>query len=210
MTIVHEINDAINAEEDDESVVVVVVGEDAVGWTLPNVEHRTPTMMPPKLAVSYVDRISNPYETANAADVMGSAALIVSTKAADDVPNPMLVAKNPNVKHEPDHIKYFNDAEDEADDDEDDDDEADDEYRCGALFPWNNVDKFSINDTKTSFQLYINVYIPSERKGGRGNKKERKDLIKGMNNSEKRISKKGKKKKKRSSKNVLTCLHYYR
>lgn len=62
--------------------------------------------MVPKLPISIRFTLSNPYETAKVAEVMGSAALTVSTKLAEDPEKPRLVAKKPKVKQSPANTKY--------------------------------------------------------------------------------------------------------
>ncbi len=76
-------------------VATVVFGADRL---FPSVENVTPSTMQPKLTHSLSDKSSKPKPTAKPADVRGSAALIVSTKLADEAANPKLVARNPKVK----------------------------------------------------------------------------------------------------------------
>ena len=85
-------------------VVLVVVEEDDDAF--PTVDKTTPTTKPAKLRTSLELNCSNFHHTATLADVMGSAALMVSTKAADAPPKPKLVAKNPMAKHNPANDKY--------------------------------------------------------------------------------------------------------
>ena len=64
---------------------------------LPIVDKITPATILPKLAISWIVKVSNPHDTAKNADERGSAALIVSTNDAADALNPRLVATNPIV-----------------------------------------------------------------------------------------------------------------
>ena len=56
-----------------------------------SVDTNTPAMIPPKLEISMVVNRSRPYVTAKMADVMGSAALIVSTYDGLAAPNARFV-----------------------------------------------------------------------------------------------------------------------
>jgi hypothetical protein len=92
MTTIQLCNDVMNVEptEDD---------EDAALWA--KVDIRTPTTMHPKLKLSGPLKVSIFHRTATAALVIGSAALTVSTKAAELAKKPLLVARNPIAKHSP-------------------------------------------------------------------------------------------------------------
>jgi hypothetical protein len=70
------------------------------------VESKTPATMLAKLETSIRVKVSKPQLTAKLADVMGSAALMVSTKAAELPLNPILVAQKPSVKQSPAKINW--------------------------------------------------------------------------------------------------------
>ena len=74
-------------------------GGDDDGPPCPRVLHTTPIIMPPSDATSLGPNLSMPQKTAVAAEVIGSAALTVSTNAADPVLNPTFVRRNPIVKY---------------------------------------------------------------------------------------------------------------
>jgi len=76
----------------------------AVPWpprAFPSVLIKTPTTTTARETLSGVLKVSMPQATAVAADVMGSAALIVSTKAADELWKLKLVARKPKQKKAP-------------------------------------------------------------------------------------------------------------
>ena len=64
----------------------------------PNVDNTTPPTIPVKDATSSLPNISMPQSTATDALVNGSAALTVSTNAADPDWKPKLVNRKPNAK----------------------------------------------------------------------------------------------------------------
>ena len=70
-------------------------------WLFPTVDKTTPATIPANDNISEGLIDSNFHKTHNAALVIGSAALMVSTKAAEDPEKPTLVAKNPMVKKVP-------------------------------------------------------------------------------------------------------------
>jgi hypothetical protein len=75
-----------------------VVAGDEAGRRLPTVDRTTPKTMATKLPTSGAVRTSIPHQTATDADVMGSDALMVSTKLASAPEKPRLVSRNPNPK----------------------------------------------------------------------------------------------------------------
>ena len=88
-------------------------------WLAPVVDNSTPPTIPNSPTISISVNHSIPQRTANAADVIGSAAFTVSTYVGAAAPNAMLVVKNPSEKYTPVNISL----EIGGDDDDDDDDE---------------------------------------------------------------------------------------
>jgi hypothetical protein len=109
MTMAHDKKDAyiilllVADEEEDDSAPEE---EDVPCDEFPKVESKTPITMVPKLPISIRFTLSKPYETAKVAEVIGSAALTVSTKLAEVPEKPRLVAKKPKVKQSPANTKY--------------------------------------------------------------------------------------------------------
>jgi len=69
--------------------------------------NKTPTTILRRDDTSIPVKTSNPQATAKVADVIGSAALIVSTNEAEVPWNPTLVAQKPKVKQSPANTKYL-------------------------------------------------------------------------------------------------------
>jgi hypothetical protein len=93
MTTTQLCNDVTNVEPTDDD------DEETVLWA--KVDISTPATMHPKLNPSGPLKVSIFHRTATAALVMGSAALTVSTKAAELAKKPPLVARNPIAKQSP-------------------------------------------------------------------------------------------------------------
>ena len=92
MTMVHDKIDSKTVEETFEDG-----GEEAC----PIVLNKTPATMLRREEISIDVKTSSFHDTASTAEVIGSAALMVSTNAADVPWNPTLVAQKPRVKQIP-------------------------------------------------------------------------------------------------------------